>query len=85
MNPKEIRTATLYYKKHSILKPDYYIRETKDWVVYPWEYGEFVAYLYKQMRETMNVKDISKKLKDIGVPPSLVEAYFSLILKHEDN
>ncbi|MCG3222586.1 MAG: phosphoribosyltransferase [Candidatus Heimdallarchaeota archaeon] len=83
-NPKEIRTATLYYKKHSILKPDYYIRETQSWVVYPWEYGEFVAYLYNQMRETMNVKEISKRLKDIGIPPSLVEAYFSLILKHEN-
>jgi len=84
MNPKEIRTATLYYKKHSLLKPDYYIRETQSWVVYPWEYGEFVAYLYKQMRDTMNVKEISKRLKDIGIPPSLVEAYFSLILKHEN-
>ncbi len=84
MNPKEIRTATLYYKKHSILKPDYYIRETQSWVVYPWEYGEFVAYLYNQMRDTMNVKEISKRLKDIGIPPSLVEAYFSLILKHEN-
>ncbi|MHA1952757.1 MAG: phosphoribosyltransferase [Candidatus Heimdallarchaeaceae archaeon] len=85
MNPKEIRTATLYYKKHSILKPDYYIRETQSWVVYPWEYGEFVAYLYNQMRDTMNVKEISKRLKDIGIPPSLVEAYFSLILKHENS
>ncbi|NPD87287.1 MAG: phosphoribosyltransferase [Asgard group archaeon] len=85
MNPKEIRTATLYYKKHSILKPDYYIRETQSWVVYPWEYGEFVAFLYNQMRDTMNVKEISKKLKDIGIPPSLVDAYFTLILKHENN
>ena len=85
MNPKEIRTATLYYKKHSILKPDYYIRETQSWVVYPWEYGEFVAYMYNQMRDTTNVKEISKRLKDIGIPPSLVEAYFSLILKHENS
>lgn len=84
-NPKEIRTATLYYKKHSILKPDYYIRETQSWVVYPWEYGEFVAYMYNQMRDTTNVKEISKRLKDIGIPPSLVEAYFSLILKHENS
>jgi hypoxanthine phosphoribosyltransferase len=85
MNPKEIRTATLYYKRHSILKPDYYIRETKSWVVYPWEYGEFVAFLYNQSRDSMTVKEISKELKDIGIPPSLVEAYFSLILKHENN
>lgn len=85
MNPKEIRTATLYYKRHSILKPDYFIKETKAWVVYPWEYGEFVAFLYNQSRDTMTVKEISKELKDIGIPPSLVEAYFSLILKHKNN
>jgi hypoxanthine phosphoribosyltransferase len=85
MNPKEIRTATLYYKKHSILKPDYYIKETKAWVVYPWEYGEFVAFLYNQLKEKMSVKEISINLKDIGIPPPLVEAYFSLILKHENN
>jgi hypothetical protein len=53
--------------------------------VYPWEYGEFVAFLYNQMKEKADVKEICKKLKDIGIPPSLVEAYFSLILKHENN
>lgn len=34
-------TAALYYKPHSVLKPDYYIEETTDWIVFPWElFGE---------------------------------------------
>ncbi|MCK5142036.1 MAG: phosphoribosyltransferase, partial [Candidatus Heimdallarchaeota archaeon] len=41
MNPKEIKSATLYYKKHSIIVPNYFIKETQLWIVYPWEYGEF--------------------------------------------
>jgi hypoxanthine phosphoribosyltransferase len=80
MGAKETKTATLYYKKHSIIKPDYYIRETQSWVVYPWEYGEFAAFQYNQLAETYSISEISKKLKDIGIPSALVDAYFSLIL-----
>lgn len=31
--------ATLHYKKHSLIKPDYYAREIPNdvWIVYPWE------------------------------------------------
>lgn len=32
-----IKTAVLFYKKHSKIKPDYYIEETDEWVVFPWE------------------------------------------------
>ena len=85
MNPKEIKSATLYYKKHSIIVPNYFIKETQLWIVYTWEYGEFVAFLYNQLRNSMSVKDISKKLKDIGIPSPLVETYFSIILTQEKN
>ncbi len=84
-DPKEISSATLYYKKHSIIMPDYFIKETQSWIVYPWEYGEFVAFQYNQLRDSMSVKDISKKLKDIGIPSPLVETYFSIILTQEKN
>ncbi len=80
MGAKEIKTATLYYKKHSIVKPDYYINETESWIVYPWEYGEFVAFQYKSNCDKMSSKEIRKKLKDIGIPPPLVDTYFSLVL-----
>lgn len=32
-----IKTATLFYKKRSVIKPDYYAEETEDWIVFPWE------------------------------------------------
>lgn len=32
-----IKVATLFYKKKSIIKPDYYVEETSDWIVFPWE------------------------------------------------
>ncbi|GAH37128.1 unnamed protein product [marine sediment metagenome] len=84
MGAKEIRTSTLYYKKHSVIKPEYYIKETKAWIVYPWEYGEFAAFQYDQLKEKMSIKEIRRKLKDIGIPPPLVDAFFSLILDNID-
>ncbi len=30
-------TATLHYKPRSVVKPDFYVEETTDWQVYPWE------------------------------------------------
>lgn len=30
-------TATLFYKKRSIIKPTFYVRETDKWIVFPWE------------------------------------------------
>ncbi len=37
---KEIRTATLHFKPTSLITPDYYIRITTDWIIYPWELHE---------------------------------------------
>jgi hypoxanthine phosphoribosyltransferase len=33
----EVRIATVYRKSFSIIKPDYYEKETRRWVVFPWE------------------------------------------------
>lgn len=37
---REVRIATLHYKPHSRLKPDYFMAETSEWIVYPWEIHE---------------------------------------------
>lgn len=34
---KVVKTATLHYKKSAISKPDFYLKETSSWIVYPWE------------------------------------------------
>ena len=47
---KEVRTATLHYKPQSVFKPEYYIAETIDWIVYPWEARETDRKLAKNVR-----------------------------------
>ena len=32
-----VATATLFYKKRSIVKPTFYVEETDRWIVFPWE------------------------------------------------
>jgi hypothetical protein len=34
---KEVRVATIAYKPHSRVKPDYHVFETDKWIVFPWE------------------------------------------------
>ncbi|ADY01641.1 phosphoribosyltransferase [Vulcanisaeta moutnovskia 768-28] len=38
----EVRTATLYVKPWSRVKPNYYVDTTDRWIVFPWEVGEVV-------------------------------------------
>ncbi|MEL9929925.1 MAG: phosphoribosyltransferase, partial [Sulfolobales archaeon] len=42
---REVRTATLYIKKRTMLIPDYYHGETDKWIIFPWEYGETIREL----------------------------------------
>lgn len=38
---KNIKTATLHYKPHSKLRPDFFAHKTRRWVVYPYQAREF--------------------------------------------
>jgi hypoxanthine phosphoribosyltransferase len=38
--PRELKTAALYVKSWSPIKPDFYVREYSSWVVFPYEIRE---------------------------------------------
>ncbi|MDY4012823.1 MAG: phosphoribosyltransferase family protein, partial [Campylobacter sp.] len=33
----EFSSATLFYKSTAILKPDFYAKQARGWIVFPWE------------------------------------------------
>ena len=35
--PKEVKTATLYYKLTSTILPTWFAEETESWIIFPWE------------------------------------------------
>ena len=76
-NPKEMKTATLYFKERSIVKPDYYNLQTNAWVIFPWEVYETIKELDSKFhKEGMSKFDIKLRLQDIGLPVGSVESYY---------
>ena len=58
-----VKSAALFTKPKSIIHPDFYITMTTDWIIFPWELGEF-------LKETNNLGDVSevgRKLREIGL------------------
>ncbi|NHK32531.1 MAG: phosphoribosyltransferase [Asgard group archaeon] len=73
-SPKELKIATIHYKPQSIIKPDFYIKETSKWIVYPWEYQEFSHLFYEKMKkQNYSRKEILDQLLLLGLPKIITE------------
>ncbi|MHA1124849.1 MAG: phosphoribosyltransferase [Candidatus Heimdallarchaeota archaeon] len=71
--PKKIVTATINYKPKSIFKPDYYMQETSDWIVYAWEWFEFSRLYYKKHTKLgKSADEIKAKLKQFNIPDIVI-------------
>jgi len=69
-----LQTAALHYKPHSIFKPDFFIKETSSWIVYPWEYMEFTRLFYTNEKEAGHDKaTIAQKLRIINIPEIVIQ------------
>ena len=60
---KDVKSAALYYKPKSIIKPDYFIVETEAWVFFPWEIVEFI----QEMGLEPSSKKVSAFLQEKGI------------------
>jgi len=78
---REIKTATIYYKPWSVIKPEYYERETRKWVIFPWERKETVRkVLQRCRREGIPIEEAKRKLVEGGLDPNLVERFINDVL-----
>ena len=78
----EVKIATVYYKPWSIVKPDYYEKETSRWIVFPWEIKETVRKIVKRCKEKGKpVEEEAAKLVKAGVSAGLVERFLKEILE----
>ena len=48
---KEVKTATLFYKERSAIRPDYFGAITAAWIIFPFEIREMMALLGENWRE----------------------------------
>jgi hypothetical protein len=80
----EVKIVTVYYKPWSIVKPDYYAKETDSWIVFPWEVKETIKKLLKKCRDKGSLIEIEKlKLTKAGIPSGLIERFQKEILEAE--
>lgn len=71
----EVRAACLYAKPQSIVKPDYYDKQTCSWVVFPWDAEETVQ---KIVSRSSGKRDLGKeigKLVKAGLPKQLADRF----------
>jgi hypoxanthine phosphoribosyltransferase len=78
----EVRIATVYYKPRSIVKPDYYEKETSRWIVFPWETKETLRKIVKRCKEKGKpIGEEAAKLVKAGISVGLVERFLKEILE----
>ncbi len=81
---KEVRVATIYRKPWSATRPDYCVKETRKWIVFPWELKES---LRKKVNEWIDggkqIEKESRKLVEAGIPQRLVERFLRETLEEE--
>ena len=69
----QIATATLYFKPMSITIPDFYEKQTINWVVFPWETKETLRKLIKKQQGKRALNQEVVKLVKAGLPKHLAE------------
>ncbi len=78
----DVKIATIYYKPWSVVKPDWYERETKDWVIFPWERKETVKNVVKRFTdEGKTVEQAKEALILHGLDRKLAEKFLKEILE----
>ncbi len=81
----ETKTATLYFKPQSITKPDFYERQTNNWVVFPWEIKETLQKITQKFEGKRVANQEIAKLVKAGLPKQIAEKLLKTIQKDSRN
>lgn len=70
----DIKSASLHYKPHAEVKPDFYVAETSAWVIYPYEVRETIEQLLPLWQKAGVAKaEMTQRFISWGFPPEQVE------------
>lgn len=62
-----LHTATVYFKPHSVCKPDFYSKETTHWIIFPYEVIESALELQQKWQDSgVSKSEIIERLDQIG-------------------
>ena len=73
---KQVTTVTLFYKSHSVIKPDFYGPTTAAWIVFPYESREsFSFFQRKWTKEGLSNEEIDSRMKQFGARQAWLDEY----------
>lgn len=82
---EDLKTVTVYYKPWSVVKPDYYAKETIDWIVFPWEIKETIYKILRRSKKSGKPFETeTQKLIRAGIPARLVERFIREIVEENN-
>jgi hypothetical protein len=71
----EVKTATLYVKPATLTVPDYFEKQTSNWVVFPWDAKETVREILQRQEGKRAANLEIGKLVKAGLPEQLAEKF----------
>lgn len=79
LGPTDITTATMFYKPHSVYRPDIYAKLTKKWILFPYEPTEMIYLITKTMTSEKKTKaQIQQFLEHLGY----TDSFIAFVRKH---
>lgn len=77
MGCASLTTATIYIKPWTKVIPDFYSKQVRNWIVFPWEIIETIAKLTKSY-ESSSLDTIRNNLTSAGFNSDSIDLYFAL-------
>lgn len=75
---KLVDIATIFYKPHSKIAPNYFSFQTSAWIVFPHEIREFLKLTSNTwIKQGLNKKEIIKRFLKIGLPKKQIKYYLN--------
>jgi|GEM_PF-144435 len=85
LGAKEVKTATIYYKPWSKIKPDFYVKTTDSWIIFPHEIKETIKALYtKWYNDGLSIKEMIDILTAAGIKKKIA-LYFITNIQNKFN
>jgi len=79
----DVKTATVYYKPHSVFKPDFFADSTSDWIIFPWERLEATKLMIQEAHtQGRDLESVRETLRECGIPDEVIDSLF-VLANHE--
>ncbi len=78
---KSVKTAALFYKPHSKIRPDYFGAKTSSWIIFPYDLVEMIKTLgQKWLDQDIKKEKILNRFNQLNFDQDIVQYYFNRLL-----